>query len=477
MSGITRIIIPAILAGGFLEPAIMADATPHETFRSAGPVVRCDGKSADDGNGTDRHELDEPIRVSFRLLDGERISGTMTAWDARGFSGSFGARAWRDVQTDDVWRVFVAVMDRDNGEHWLHLGRLMLERDDGDGRAESAFARARDVDPSIDDDRIDAIRADVREWLESRRAIERASREALLQQTEPEAAQFPITPWPAMTPADIAQARAELERMASDIASTGSRELRTVPAQHAIVHTDVAPAQAAALAATIDDVHTYMERLLPPVPAQSSGREGGNAGIADRRRVAVIFYNDFDGYQLAEVQHFNRLADRSRAAVAQYRDAHAVVVGWAHPNAAEREIHLVRAVVHAFLHRHIAAIRLPAWAHEGFALHVAEAVLDDHRPTASARQQALAFIRGGGDLRQVVSTGYDSESWAQRAETVRAVGMLLTSSLISTMPDQYAAWVTEVKRGTSWREAFATAFNMRFERFLDHSIAWYAVND
>lgn len=483
-----------------MRPSGSAAAT-IDTVRSGCVAALRDTNESD--NADDHDAGDSPplsVRIVFRSTGGERITGTLTAWDAMEITGSFGTYTWRSIETRDAWRIHVALMDRDSGEDWLRLGRIMLDRDDGRSRAETAFARARTIDPSITADHIDAIRKEVAAAIAERRATEQATRDAKLRDAVPEAADFPATPWPHVAAQDALAHRAELARFANEIAATAGRALRAVPAQHAVLRTDVEPAQAAATVALIGDVHTYLDELLPAPPASEDAHDdegddepaapGGDAHesdatgpdavaplIEDRRRVAVVVFRDFDAYQLAAARHFDRLASQTPAAVAHYRDAHAIVIGWQHPDPKQRDVDLVRAIVFAFMHRYVSAARLPMWAHEGLALHVAAAVLDDQRPITALHNRALSFIRTGGDLRAIVGAGYGSALWAQDAETVRAVGMLLTTSLIRARPAQFIAWVESVKRSALWQDAFHAAFNMRIERFLDHSVAWFAVND
>ncbi len=71
-------------------------------------------------------DLDEPRHVRFRLADGVQVSGQMTAWDAGGFDGSFGRRLWTELMADDVWRLYVAVMDQSDASQWVDLGGALL---------------------------------------------------------------------------------------------------------------------------------------------------------------------------------------------------------------------------------------------------------------------------------------------------------------------------------------------------------------
>jgi hypothetical protein len=90
-------------------------------------------------------------RISFRLADGRRLSGTLTAITPDDFSGSFGTYRWNELQYQDVWRIFRRVMDGTSIDDWLALGRALLlmslDQPDSARWADRAFMYARRLAP------------------------------------------------------------------------------------------------------------------------------------------------------------------------------------------------------------------------------------------------------------------------------------------------------------------------------------------
>jgi len=144
-------------------------------------------------------EIPDPREVSFRLRDGVRITGRMTAWSIDELDGSFGRRRWTDLHRDDAWKLFRWAMDDTSAQHWAELGRaalfIALDQPGASRSAEQAFRRAVRIDEKIQS-LIDSIRDEVHAER-VRRAEQAAAAEAQrLATVSPEARDWPASPWP-----------------------------------------------------------------------------------------------------------------------------------------------------------------------------------------------------------------------------------------------------------------------------------------
>src|SRR5262245_35718922 len=193
-------------------------------------------------------QLDEPRYVRFQTADGGAVSGELTAWDAQGFDGSFGHRAWKELVAADAWRLYVTVMDRGDAAQWVDLGRALLDAPQGDTWADRAFRKAIELDKSMET-RVQDARAEARRRRDETRQAADAQR---LRTQTPEAGAWPATTWAPQGPA-IRQAA--LEALRAEVPAMLSRSgiaLEVVETEHFLVYADLPRLEAAQLGARLE---------------------------------------------------------------------------------------------------------------------------------------------------------------------------------------------------------------------------------
>ncbi len=405
--------------------------------------------------------LAEPQFVRFQLADGVQVVGNMTSWDAEGFDGSFGRRLWTEVNVRDAWRLYVQVMDPNDAGQWVDLGGVLMLMENGEPWAERAFRRALRLDETVTD-AIDSARGTAQQIHRLRQELERAVESQRLETRSPEAGVWPAEPWPA---ADEATAVESLKQEATQILRDGGLQLDPLETAHFLVYADLSALDRARLATRLETVYDHLADLFWLDEADSVF--GG--------RAVVLYIADPDRFRLVEAESFDQLVPRS-------------TMGICHPIGPKVFINLTgdveseafraataRAAVHGFMHRHRTPRRLPPWANEGLAAHVA-AIIAPGPAADRQRQRGLEFIRSGGDVAAICVATY-AEGWPGPGAAGPAVGSLLVELMITQRSPAFRAWVNAVKDGADWEPALADHYGVPVPALLDTFTRYYTVND
>ena len=412
-------------------------------------------------------DLPAPVRVSFRLLDGVRVNGTMTGWDTAGLDGSFGRRSWGEIRLDDARRTVLQVLDRDDSVDWVRLGRIMLRHagEAAEQRAEQAFRNALEADPAMA-----PLVAEAREdaAVERRRAeVERRSIEAQrLTTTSPEAAKWPEDPWPALTREQRAEALAEIKATADAHLQPLGLAIRPVEANHFLVYDEGPRIEAARLARALDLFYLRLAQLF--------GLAAGENIFWGKAAVFVI--RDREQTRLLEAQAFNHLTSRSTLAVCHFDGPRTFIVAHHPEGEPEPFLHAVlREAGHAFMHRYRTPRRLPPWANEGLIEVFALAGIDHALYETDLRSPGHQYIRGGGDLAPIMNATFAS-GWPGRGNVASSCGMLLVEFLLDDKA-RFVRWADRVKIGDDWRDAMRTVYGSGPRALAESATRFYLVND
>ncbi len=291
---------------------------------------------------------------------------------------------------------------------------------------------------------------------EERRAVDP---ERLRTQT-PEATHWPAVPWPAhdalhsvaALPALRDETRASLER--SGIAA------EPLETEHFLVYAELPRLEAAQLAARMESVHAWLVEQAGTDPA--APHYWGKA--------VVICVADPDRFRLLEAEAFGQLAGRELKAICHPVGEKVFIVLRGEPSGPAA----IRAAVHAFMHRWRTPRRLPPWANEGFASYAA-AVFAPGPWAEEERRAALAFLRGGGDVRGVLNATYD-QGWPGPDGVGPALGALFVGLLVAEKPAAFRSWVRAIKGGAEWVDAMNEVYGSP-TRLVETFVQYYRVND
>ena len=405
--------------------------------------------------------LAEPQFVRFQLRDGVDVAGEMTAWDLTGIHGSFGKRSWLELMPRDLWRLYVAVMDQNDPNQWVDLGRLLLSGPDGERWARRAFQRAMHLDESVEA-RIEAARAAAVETRRQRRELERTAEEHRLATGSPESVDWPAEPWPPMGRDEQEAALTELRADVTQILRQGDLQMAVLETDHFLVWAQLPSIDAARLAMRLESVYERLARMLGA--DRSGNRFWGKA--------VILYFDDPDRLRLVEAESFGQLVGRE-------------TMGICHPVGAKVFINLTgdtagepfvaaaaRQVVHAYMHRFVSPKRLPVWANRGLANYVSTTIAPassiEHR-----RREAVEYIRNGGDLAAVFNAGW-TDPWPP---TATAVGALMIELMVTQRPEGFRRWVIAVKTGKNWQAALAEDYGIPEMQLLETFRQYFRVND
>jgi hypothetical protein len=418
------------------------------------------------GAGIGPHPLEEPLRVRFRQADGVSVTGDLTEWDGDGFDGSFGRRAWLELSTDDVWRLFRRLMDQKDAAHWVRLGGLLLLAEEGEQRAELAFRRALRLDASAEAS-IDEARRAAAEARELEARLEEEARARRLRTDPPEARDWDAREWPPLTPEEQAAAVETVRADAVRVLERAGLAIDPIETDFFLFYSDMPRPESARWAAELDRMYERLARIFD-LP------EGENIFWG---KAVVFVFRDRDRFRIVEAESFGQLAPRWSAGLCHPIGPKVFVNFYRQPTDREFAAILVHETVHGFLHRYRTPRRLPTWANEGFCDWVASVSFDRSPVDAMRRPGALTYLRGGGDIQSILDMSYLDGSWPGPDSVGYAVGYLMVGLMIQDRPQRFGDWVKAVKAGKDWEQALAEDFGVPRARLVETFVRYYRVND
>jgi len=464
--------LAAIVTAACLTAAAAQDQPPPG--QQAGGEGAAGQDRADDDDHDATIELAEPIRVRFRMIDGVRVTGDATAWSRRWIDGSFGRREWFEIDGRDVWDTYRRLMDIEDARQWVGLGwallRCALDQEEFaeriGGHAERAFSRALDLDPATTE-AIAQARRDIETLRQEREALRKAIEAEKLRTISPEAGEWRPQPWPDLTHEEQNSAVLTMRVEAAKILDKVSLDLVPVETEYFLFYSDMPRTETAQWARELDKMYARLAEIFD---------------LADGRNIfwgkaVIMVFNDQDRFRLVEAQAFNHLASPWAAGFCHQRGPMVFVNFYRQPNDFDFAAVLVHETVHGFMHRYRTPVRLPTWANEGFAEYVAS-ISFRHSPVDRARrEQAVGFVRGGGNVGTILAMEYQDNTWPGPESIGYSVSYLLVSLMIQDRPRNFGKWVEAVKQGKDWRQALVEDFGTDIGTLVDRFARYFQVND
>jgi hypothetical protein len=408
--------------------------------------------------------LAEPRHVRFHLADGVQVTGDLTSWDAEGIDGSFGRRLWTELVPDDVWQLYVAVMDQNCADQWVDLGRVLLPLDGGEAAAERAFRRALRLDASVAGE-VRAARDAALQVRQRRERLERAIEGERLRTETPEAGDFPADPWPYLTPDQQEAAVEAVEADARQFLRSAGAQADPVRSDRFVVYGATAPLERARLATRLEAIASQVAGVL---------------GVDEKKnvfwgRAAVFCFADPDRFRMVEAESFDQLVPRQAVGICHPVGPKVFLCFRSDQRGDVPLPVLARETVHGYLHRFRTPRRLPPWANEGLAAYVADRVAG-----AAGRDElragAVRFIREGGDVGPLLDRRY-GDGQPELDDLTTAVGALLVELMVQQRPQSFGPWVDAVKYGKDWETALAEDYGVSRSTLVDAFVQYYRVND
>jgi hypothetical protein len=412
-------------------------------------------------------ELAEPLPVRFELADGVRVTGTMTAWDARGFDGSFGPRRWTELAVEDTWRLYRRVMDESSAVEWVGLGAALLRMPKGNEWAERAFRQAMRLDEAMGP-AIEEVRAEAAESARLDEELRRAIEAEKLRTTSPEAEPWGADAWPELSSADSMSAAATMRGDADRYLAAAGMALNPLETEYFIFYSDLPRANMARWAGQLDAMYRRLAAILS-LPAGQNLFWG---------KAVIFVFSERDRFRLMEAAAFNQLVPQS-------------VDGMCHPIGPKVFINfhrytsddrgfaaiLVHETVHGFMHRYRTPRRLPTWANEGFADYLAAVSFEDSPIDSMRRRKGLDYLRSGQSLDRILGMQYGDGTWPGPDRLGYSVSYLVVRLMVEDRPRKFGDWVNAIKAGKEWIRALEEDYGVTVETLVETCARYYAVND
>ena len=415
-----------------------------------------------------RQALDEPRAIRTQLANGTIVTGRMTAWDYDGFEGSFGRQSWTQLRANDAWRLFRSVMNQQSADHWIALGKVMLQIDSGDDESEHAFAQALRLDAAAQP-LIDQARAEVQAIRDNAERERQALERQRLRTMDPEGIEWPADPWPEVSEEHRTAAMQAMRDAADSIMRDRALSLQPVETPLALVYSDLPRADAARLALTLEKSYIELAKLLG-LPTDVSQ--------AVMPAPAVVFIlQDRDRFELLEAGRFNQLVARDRRAVCHCEDDRVFIIACQDQDADAMAAELICQFIHGVMHRVVSPRRLPAWANEGIGWWIAHRLLTDSKSLPSMRQRGLISIRNGGSVAAAMQMNYADESFPGEGRIGDAIGFLIVQLMIREKQREFVQWVRAIKLGKEWIPALREDYGVEPSTFPQTISQFYMVND
>ena len=410
--------------------------------------------------------LPEPIKVSFKLSDGVRVSGLMREWDKDGINGSFGRREWTDLDIDDVWKLYQKVMDKKIAQQWVDLGAVLLLINEGRSKAEKSFDQAIRIDPTSTDaiqiarDHAEEIKKQIAQELEDIKAQK-------LKTKSPEAGPWPADPWPVLTLDLRVNAIKELKDEAKLIAQQSALQPKPIETKHFLIYSDMPRLTAAKWARMLERTYDEVSNLVGP--------------FADENifwgKAVIYVFKDQDRFRLVEAETFKQLVPLKVKGLCHPVGPKVFITCFQSSDNSQLAATLVGEAVRGIMHRYWSAKRLPAWANQGFSEYVLSKVIEDPTIDDRLRRPALEFIRNDGNVAALVSLQYEDETFPGPNDIGNAIGYLLVDLMISENPNGFRAWVQAIKKGNDWPVALREKFGSSPRTLVETFVQFYRVNN
>jgi hypothetical protein len=410
--------------------------------------------------------VDPPVAAKFRLADGVVIQGKLNAWDDEGFDGTFGRRLWIDLKADDVFKLRRELIDRKAAKNWIDLGRCLLQIKDGATLAERAFKQALKLDP----DAAPAILAAREAATDASRRRQQADQQAAssrLRINTPEAEYWPADPWPVLSEKEQADARLALKADAAAWLTTIGLAIEPIESDYFLIFSEQTREDAARLGQQLDAAYRRAAPFLANDPEKN----------IFWGKAVVLLLKDPEKHRLLEATAFNQLISTRTIGICHCLGPKVILSFRMHDDPLVFTDSLMHEMTHGILHRHRSPLRLPPWANEGFAEYIATNVFKNSLVDANRRKPALAFLRSGASLPDLLSITYETPDWIGKDESTINVGYLVVNLMIREQPQRFAAWIGAVKSGKEWLKAIEEDFGSPRTQFLDAIRRHYRVND
>jgi len=427
--------------------------------------------------GTDRAELASPLRLPAGIIESEDPgTGWLHAWDAsvmvvgrRDGSGSLDV-AWSTLDAKSSFEIARRLIDRQNAEHWVWLGLMMLEADER-ALAERAFGSARRLDGGLGGAIERALELhgageNPGAAFEERVAPDAPSAE---EQAAPErprrgvrdgyakedaSSDEPSRQWAPIDPGRIVELTERVKQICAALQDGAGVSLSLYETEHFLFYSDMSPGENRKWSGELDRMYQTLMRTLEIPEGTPMFLGKGPVFVFRERSDFIRFEQSAFGVNAARI-----------AGVNHQRGGHTFTVFFKGSNEQEFNTVLIHETVHAFMYRYRSSYALPTWANEGLSDFIAGVLVAYSKFPQDNWQHSRNFIAKGGDPHEIMGQTYRNGRWFD--ENSYPVSHMLVRFMLKHKPRAFKLWIDDVKAGQAWEQALEARFNVTPERLAD----------
>jgi hypothetical protein len=421
-----------------------------------------------------RRELKKPVQVKFRTRDGKRVSGKVVAFDSDAFEGaSTGEDAlprtkWSNVHMDDLESLASKILDEKDVDELILKGELLMSI----GRvkaADAAFDRAdrsakslKGAAASEAKSKIAAARTRGADKLVDAEHDFRIAKHTDMSSRIPKT-DGGIAPWPVLTREDHEAAVAAMKKRAEEICKVSGMQAIPVETRYFLLYAATKREAVEECARSLDAMYEKVLELFG-IPAGLNLFWG---------KAVILLQPSEEKFRLVEQAAFGAMVPRGVVGLCHQVGPQVYVNIFWTDDQDRFDSTLLHETVHGIVHRYHSPARLPDWANEGLSEYIAAVSFKTSPVDKERRPQALDFIRGGGNVAEVMRYNYRDGSWPGPNAIGYAVGYVIVELMIRQQPDRFGAWLRAIKGGKDWEAALVEDFGYTVDQFGARAVDFY----
>jgi len=421
-----------------------------------------------------RRELKKPVQVKFRTRDGKRVSGKVVAFDSDAFEGaSTGEDAlprtkWSNVHMDDLESLASKILDEKDVDELILKGELLMSI----GRvkaADAAFDRADRSAKSLKG----AAASEAKSKIAAARTrgadkLVDAEHDFRIAKHTEMSSRIPKTdggtaPWPVLTREEHEAAVAAMKKRAEEICQVSGMQAIPVETRYFLLYAATKREAVEECARSLDAMYEKVLELFG-IPAGLNLFWG---------KAVILLQPSEEKFRLVEQAAFGAMVPRGVVGLCHQVGPQVYVNIFWTDDQDRFDSTLLHETVHGIVHRYHSPARLPDWANEGLSEYIAAVSFKTSPVDKERRPQALDFIRGGGNVAEVMRYNYRDGSWPGPNAIGYAVGYVIVELMIRQQPDRFGAWLRAIKGGKDWEAALVEDFGYTVDQFGARAVDFY----
>jgi hypothetical protein len=421
-----------------------------------------------------RRELKKPVQVKFRTRDGKRVSGKVVAFDSDAFEGaSTGEDAlprtkWSNVHMDDLESLASKILDEKDVDELILKGELLMSI----GRvkaADAAFDRADRSAKSLKG----AAASEAKSKIAAARTrgadkLVDAEHDFRIAKHTEMSSRIPKTdggtaPWPVLTREEHEAAVAAMKKRAEEICQVSGMQAIPVETRYFLLYAATKREAVEECARSLDAMYEKVLELFG-IPAGLNLFWG---------KAVILLQPSEEKFRLVEQAAFGAMVPRGVVGLCHQVGPQVYVNIFWTDDQDRFDSTLLHETVHGIVHRYHSPARLPDWANEGLSEYIAAVSFKTSPVDKERRPQALDFIRGGGNVAEVMRYNYRDGSWPGPNAIGYAVGYVIVELMIRQQPDRFGAWLRAIKGGKHWEAALVEDFGYTVDQFGARAVDFY----